>query len=388
MKRFVQLIRNNGDVLAIFGIMMAIFGYIIFTFPGTASDFHQQTEFIRDYVTEPDSHMFSGNFLMYFIVNLFTGFSGNMVAIMTVFSLLVAACETAKYVLVREAFAIDVEKRWARMMSAALLFVYIIPILYFFHGIWPELNYMLLIYLTPNEWHNSTFICMMPFAISAYLLSIRQLEQFDSRRVWYICIALLFSILMKPSFFFIYVVVFPFIYLWKYGFSKEFWLMMIPMAVGVLAVLYEYLTIFLYFPSDGTGGVAITAERFTHWSFWQIRWQSWLVSLALPIIFTVLYWKQIRRDPEFHALAGMLVVSLGIFLFCVERGPRANHGNFAWQLYAIMWFIYYYILKITVRSIQQNGWLKREKGMIVLYGCNVIFGIVYLLRFLITQNYY
>lgn len=104
MKRFVQLIRNNGDVLAIFGIMMAIFGYIIFTFPGTASDFHQQTEFIRDYVTEPDSHMFSGNFLMYFIVNLFTGFSGNMVAIMTVFSLLVAACVTifTKYALQHE----------------------------------------------------------------------------------------------------------------------------------------------------------------------------------------------------------------------------------------------------------------------------------------------
>lgn len=388
MKRLVQLIRNNGDVLAIFGIMVAIFGYIIFTFSSTASDFHSHAQFIRDYVTEPDSHMFSGNFLMYFIVNLLTFFSGNMQAINLVFALLVASCSTAKYVLVREAFAIDVEKRWAQIMSASLLFVYIIPILYFFHGIWPELNYMMFIYLTPNEWHNGTFICMMPFAISAYLLSIRQLEQFDPKRVWHISIALLFSILMKPSFFFIYAVVFPFIYLWKYRFNKEFWLMMVPMIVGVLAVLYEYLTIFLYFPSDGTGGVAITAERFTQWSFWQIRWQSWLVSLALPIIFTVLYWKEIRHDPEFYALVGMLVVSLGIFLFCVERGPRAGDGNFAWQLYAVMWFIYYYILKITVRSIQQNSWLKREKSMIVLYGCHVIFGIVYLLRFLITQNFY
>ena len=164
--------------------------------------------------------------------------------------------------------------------------------------------------------------------------------------------------------------------------------MMLPMVAGVLAVVYEYLTIFLYFPSDGTGGVAITVERFTQWRFWQIRWQSWLVSLALPIIFCVLYWKEIRRDLEFHSLAGMLAVSLGIFLFCVERGPRADHGNFAWQLYAIMWFIYYYILKITVRSIRQNGWLKREKAMIALYSCHVIFGLVYLLRFLITQNYY
>ena len=196
------------------------------------------------------------------------------------------------------------------------------------------------------------------------------------------------SVLVKPSFFFIYAVVFPIIYWMRYRFSKSFWLMMIPVAAGVCAVLYEYLTIFLFFPSGGTGGVAITAERFAQWPFWQVRLQSWTVSLALPIIFAWLYWKEIRKDYEFYTVAGLLAVALGIFLFCVERGPRASHGNFAWQIYAAMWFVYYYVLKVVVKGVQKNGWQKREIGMVALYGLHVIFGIVYLLRFLIMQTFH
>lgn len=388
MKRILAFFRTNGDVLAVFAAMMAIFTYVLFAFPVSASDFQTHAEAIRDYVTVPDSHMFSGNFLMYFIVNLLTLFSGDMIAIYVAFALVVAAANTAKYVIVRNAFALDIDQRWARMMSAALLVVYIIPVLYFFPGIWPHLHYMHLIYLTPNEWHNSTFICMMPFAIIAYLLSIRQLEQYDPRRTWYIGLSLMLSVLVKPSFFFIYAVVFPIIYWMRYRFSKTFWLMMIPVAAGVCAVLYEYLTIFLFFPSGGTGGVAITAERFAQWPFWQVRLQSWTVSLALPIIFVWLYWKEIRKDYEFYTVAGLLAVALGIFLFCVERGPRASHGNFAWQIYAAMWFVYYYVLKVVVQGVQKNGWQKREIGMVALYGLHVIFGIVYLLRFLIMQTFH
>ena len=70
MKRILAFFRTNGDVLAVFAAMMAIFTYVLFAFPVSASDFQTHAEAIRDYVTVPDSHMFSGNFLMYFIVNL------------------------------------------------------------------------------------------------------------------------------------------------------------------------------------------------------------------------------------------------------------------------------------------------------------------------------
>jgi hypothetical protein len=46
------------------------------------------------------------------------------------------------------------------------------------------------------------------------------------------------------------------------------------------------------------------------------------------------------------------------------------------------------VLKVVVQGVQKNGWQKREIGMVALYGLHVIFGIVYLLRFLIMQTFH
>jgi hypothetical protein len=276
--------------------------------------------------------------------------------------------------------------------------VYIFPLLYLFGGIWQEIDNMLLGYIVPNVWHNSTVLCMMPFAIVVYLLSLKQLEHYDAKRNIYIGLALIVSILIKPSFYFVYGVVFPVIYWIRYRFSKEFWHLMLPIFIGVFFVLYEYLTIFLLYPSNEGDGVVISLSRLAVWSFWKIRWQTWLVSLLFPIVFVTLYKKEIRRDLEFYALVGMLAVAVGIFLLCAETGIRASHGNFAWQMYIAMWFIYYYILKVIVRNVQHiyprltavkwSGIAKREKLMIGLYMFHVACGIWYLIRYLITQNYY
>lgn len=396
--RFVNSICKHWDVIAVFVVMAAIFTFMMFTFREKTTDMFEHAYAVWKKVAVEGTHMFSGNFILYFTVNLLTLFSGNQLAIAIVFPLFIALCNTAKYVVVRNAFALEVEQRWARMAAAALLFVYIFPLLYLFGGIWPEIDNMLLGYIVPNVWHNSTVLCMMPFAIVVYLLSLKQLEHYDAKRNIYIGLALIVSILIKPSFYFVYGVVFPVIYWIRYRFSKEFWHLMLPIFIGVFFVLYEYLTIFLLYPSNEGDGVVISLSRLAVWSFWKIRWQTWLVSLLFPILFVILYKKEIRRDLEFYALVGMLAVAVGIFLLCAETGIRASHGNFAWQMYIAMWFIYYYILKVIIRNVQHiyprlagvkwHGIAKREKLMIGLYLFHVACGIWYLIRYLITQNYY
>ena len=398
MKRIVNSICKHWDVIAVFLVMAAIFTFMMFTFREKTTDMFEHAYAVWKKVAVEGTHMFSGNFILYFTVNLLTLFSGNQLAIAIVFPLFVALCNTAKYVIVRNAFAIDMEQRWANVLSLSLLFVYVFPVLYLFGGIWPEIDNMLLGYIVPNVWHNSTMLCMMPFAIVVYFLSIKQLQNYDSKRNLYIGLALIISILIKPSFYFVYGVVFPVVYWMRYGFSKELLYLLLPIIIGVFFVLYEYITIFLLYPVNEGDGVVIGIDRLLTWSFWKIRWQTWLASLLFPIVFVSLYKKEIHNDYEFFALVGMLVVAIGIYLLCAETGKRASHGNFAWQMYIVMWFVYYYILKVIVQNVQHtyprltavkwSGIAKREKLMISLYMFYVACGIWYLLRYLITQNYY
>ena len=397
MKKIIDIFRNHWDVLVVFLFMATLFIYMMFHFGGTSGDFLGHTMGVIRRATVRGTSIFAGNFLLYLVVNVLTLFSGNKLAVWIALPIVIALCETAKYVIVRNSFAIDVERKAANMLSASLLFVSAIPIMYLFGflGAWTQHFYMG--YILPNLWHNSTLICMMPFAIVAYIQSVRQLQDYSSQRTVYITIALVLSILVKPSFFFVYATVFPFVYWIRYRWSKEFWSLLVPIFFGVMIVLYEFITISLFYPDHESNGMIISFARVFSAAFWNTRWITWLISIAFPALFAVLYRKEIYKDLEFYALIGMLIVALGIFICCQETGSRAKHGNFAWQMYAVMWFIYFYVLRKIVQSIQTvyprltnihwSGLAWREKLMCSLYALHVVSGIAYLLHYLITRNY-
>lgn len=388
MKRLIEIIRTNWDTIAVFLLMTTVFVYIMFCFGGNSGDLigHAKAVIRRANVGGPS--IIAGNFLLYLMTNMITLFSGNQLAVWITLPIIIALCNTAKYVIVRNAFTVDVERRVAMILSMSLLLVYVIPIAYCFSGIGAWTHRLYVGYIVPNIWHNSTLLCMMPFAIIAYMQSVRQLQDYSPKRTVYISIALILSILVKPSFFFMYAIVFPFVYFVRYRWSKEFWYLIVPILLGVLIVVYEYITIGLYYPKHEEGdGMIISCARIFTWTFWQTRWITWLISLAFPMLFSVLYRNEISKDLEFYALVGMLVVALGIYMCCQETGYRASHGNFAWQMYVVMWFIYYYILRKIVQGVRNGvGW--REKLMCSLYALHTASGIFYLLHYLITKNYY
>lgn len=397
MKRFVDILRNNWDVIVVFACMTAIFTHIMFNFDGNSGDLIGHAKAVMRRASVGGPTIFAGNFLLYLIANVLTLFSGNRLAIWIALPLIIALCNTAKYVIVGKAFAIDVDKKAAKSLSLALLLVYVVPLAYLFHGLGEWTQHWYMGYIVPNIWHNSTLICMMPFAIVAYLQSVRQLQDYSPRRTVYISIALILSILVKPSFFFVYATVFPFVYLVRYRLNKEFFRLMLPILCGAIIVLYEYITIGMYYPKHEGDGMIISFARIFTLPFWETRWLTWLISLFFPMLFAVLYRKEIYKDLEFYALVGMLIVALGIYMCCQETGYRAFHGNFAWQMYAVMWFVYFYILKKIVHSIQTmyphlthirwSGIAWREKIMCSLYALHVASGVVYLLHYLITRNY-
>lgn len=361
-EHFRNIIKKNLDAIGIFVLMVGIFAYIMFVVKWN-SDLCAHTYIAQQMLEE--HRLFSTNFLMYFLINLLTFFTGAKYPMRAVLVLLLAAANTAKYTIVREAFREWTSSKNAKWAAFAMLFVYIIPLMYFLKplGIFLSADNMYWGYYVPNVWHNSTILCMMPFAIACYLLSVKQFKQYTDRRNKYISLFLVLSVLVKPSFFFVYVIAYPIIMLSQYGLSKTFSKSLLPLLAGGICLVYEYVTIYYSGVNDGSSVVIDIAQLFTL-DFWQSRILYLVVSLSLPLLFLCLYGRTIVRDPEFWFVLIMLVCGLGIMWCCRETGPRATHGNFGWQTIAAMWFVYFYVLKTVANSealpLPQRGGIRRE----------------------------
>ena len=349
MKESIRnMVRENRDVIGIFVLMVGMFAYIMFVIKWN-SDLPAHAHIAQQMLEE--HRLFSTNFLMYFLINLLTFFTGAKYPMRAVLVLLLAAANTAKYAIVREAFREWTSSKTAKLASFSMLFVYIIPLMYFLKplGIFLSADNMYWGYYVPNVWHNSTILCMMPFAIACYLLSVKQFKQYTDRRNKYISLFLVLSVLVKPSFFFVYVIAYPIIMLSQYGLSKTFSKSLLPLLAGGICLVYEYVTIYYSGVNDGSSVVIDIAQLFTL-DLWQSHILYLVVSLSLPLLFLCLYGRTIVRDPEFWFVLIMLVCGLGIMWCCRETGPRATHGNFGWQTIAAMWFVYFYMLKTATNS--------------------------------------
>ena len=386
-------IHKNTDVIAVGVFMLLCFAYVMF---GIADDSDLPAHARGAQMMLKENRLFENNFLMYLLANVLSFFSGALFPIQCAIVVLIAASNTAKYVLMKNEFCRMVNVKHAMVASAALLFVFVIPVFYFLKvfGVFLETNNMYFQYYVPNVWHNSTILCMMPFAIVTFLLSIRQFEQYDKKRNGLIVLFVVLCTLVKPSFFFCYALAFPIIMFVRYRFGKEFFCSLLPVLIGCVCVLYEFLTI--YDGGDGNG-VSIDVLSLFTLDFWKSRILYFAVSMALPTLFVVFYYKEIYGDREFWFVLIMLVVALGIVWCCHETGTRASHGNFSWQVISAMWFVYYYILKTVLKShksIQYGGAsescnkrrIRVNKCFLVLYGIHVVMGLLYLIKYFVTKD--
>lgn len=398
-----KIISANLDVVLVGLFMLFIFLFIIFVHY-MDSDLRPHAEEARIFLKE--RRLFRGNFLMYFVVNLLSGFSGSTKLTKVVLAVLIALSNTGKYVIVREAFGRFCPNRFARLFSFALLFVFVIPILWFLElmglyknpmwlpGVLNVGNYV------PNIWHNSTILCSMPFAILTYLLSLKQFDGFQMGRNGKIALFAVIGTLIKPSFFFTWIVAFPIVMFVRCRVRKEFWCSLIPVALCCICILYEFFSIYFtppLIPIDpkygDSSGTVISIFESPVLLFWKNYCLHLLFVFLFPLVFVLSYWAEIRKDKEFWFVSIMMIVAIGIDWFCHETGTRAGHGNFSWQLIPCMWLVFYYILKVVVKcdfSVDEFGSVKvtkRGKFFLIVYLFHVLAGIWYLSWYLITGFY-
>lgn len=398
MKKIKDIAFSTKDVLAVFVGMLIVFLFIMFF---ANSDLPAHALIARDMLR--NKALLRSNFLLYFVANLMTFFTGYLTPIKLAIVFLLAIANTAKYIIIREVFAQSYSSRLARILSLSLLVVFVFPLLYLFAlmgcfpvdgGFWEYDVYYKTTdwYCVPNVWHNSTVIFMMPFAIITYLLSVKQFEAFDLRRNGWITLSVVLGTLAKPSFFFVYAFAFLFIMFTRYRFGKEFSWSLIPVLAGCLCSMYVFVSTF-----NGSDDNEVAISIMPILEHWKPYLLFFVVSIAFPLLFVCFYRKEISRDMEFWFVLIMFVVGIGVYWCCHETGSRAMHGNFWWQTVAATWFVYYYMLKVIIKydlpvatvskTINLSTICLRGKLFLAAYGLHVLFGIAYLAKIFITQRY-
>lgn len=362
-----------------FIVFVLIYGYII---RYCESDMPAHVRIAMDRCTMHDN--FSGNFLFYFILNLLSGFSCCRPIMKVLLSFMLAFATTWRINLSKQGLfkngLFQLSDLWKEIIGISLVFVYVMPLISlnqcWYYG-----------YFVPNIWHNSTLIFLFPFSI---LLYQKTLDVMNAKNVCFhdiviISILVAVNVFIKPSFFFILSVAYLVVLFFTYNFTKNFWLGIIPIIVGLFCLGIVYLGI--YNKSDDSSYIYFDFTSLLNISTLKDKFFHILISMLFPIFVLICNFKQMKKDSELWLNIIMFLVATGLYLVCNEGGPRASHGNFYWQVVLSCWFWFYFSVKCSLRL--WNSHVKRYTliAIVSLYAASVMFGVVYVLRYLLTGYY-
>jgi len=394
MTNQIKNIIIKHDSKIIFTISLVIFSFLIYV---VNTDINRHIEAI------PEINSINGayppNFLFYFIVNLFSGFSNNetLMLIQTIF--LLSFTNLAKYTIIKRIIrkssnSIYFSTFKINTLTLGLFFCFAIP---------DPFSYIMLkqMYLgkfVPMVWHNSTTIFLFPFAIALFW---HQLKTFDLKRktpyeeLIILSILVIINIIIKPSFIFVYLPITSFFLLQrrKTDTLKELILNFTPIITGGLFILIQYY--FIYIKQMGsfqeeTSSVVLTSP-FKVLTLWIPNWFipiSLLLSFAYPI-YVMLTFKDIFRYKPF--IYSLILTIYGIILsaFFMESGPRMVHGNFMWQNVICTFLLF---LSTTVfiipKALNKDIPTTKMKILGLLFIAHVTSGLLYLLNIVLTSSYH
>lgn len=237
--------------------------------------------------------------------------------------------------------------------------------------------------ISPNVFHNSTTIMVMPFSLLLWWSLLRFFEGKPSS-IYLMILLCIISILIKPS----YVMAFiPMIFLiFGYGLwsNNEHYIRLWRLVfLASLCVLLLYFWIFVT-RSKGNSVEFNFMGFYNHYSKNLVK--DFFLSLLFPLVVFSMYCKSLLINRR-------VVISLCIFIFGLiiavsleEVGGRSMHGNFTWgaiiSLYILFMELSYFLL-----SVQDKNSLKFKICLIAL-SFHLLSGLLYVFKFIFLGSYF
>ena len=333
-----------------------------------------------------------GNFVLYGLVNLLTFFSLNFRIVTVLLCVIIGAATTAKYYISKQQINKIINPSnninyKSVFLSLSLIFVFAIPIpTYFIYGFFYRGNFV------PNVWNNSTTILLAPIAILLFLKSYEQLKGYSKNNNIIILILIILNIFIKPSYFFVFICVYPIFLLLKYKFKKEFFYACFPIAIGLICLIIEYI---LIYKSNSNSKVVSSSVMLSNpikfietFPMYKSAIFSIIFSTFFPLIYSIFNVKQLKKSTLFWYTVTSFFVSILFFVFLIEEGPRKLDGNFYWQIVICTWLCFFVALLALLKDIKTQGSTKINKLLFSIFTIHVLLGVIYFSKYLITGIYY
>lgn len=375
----------------LFLFLFSAYYCILKVIPADYNDMHDHAAFARQMCT--GEIPYTGNFLVYLLVNVFSFFTAEVTPTEISLCFLLAFAGTYRYFLSQKKLTEVIgnnqsSNRWLTVVLAiSMLFVFAIPI----PGYFTDDSFMYIGTYVPNVWHNSTILFLFPFALLLFELSYRQLQVYDGKRNAWILVLIVLNLFIKPSYFFVFICVYPLLLLFNYKFKKEFWMSIIPLIVGFFFLMVEYWIIYKTakpINKEASSVIFLPFYRNPEFGDLYLIPVSLFFSLLFPVLYSVFNIQKVVKNQLFWYTILSFVVSVLIFFFISESGPRASHGNFYWQIVICTWISFFSALLALLKDIKLEGKTIKNVLLLSAFFIHVLVGLVYFLRLLITGYYY
>lgn len=388
----MNLFKKTIGLFELLVVMVLFFIYYYLTYQ-IKTDIPDHAQIILNYTS--NSKPFPVNFLYYFTVYLFSFFSSEISVLLVVSVYVLVIATFFKYFLIKNIIYSELQNSFenidlvSTISSFLLIFAFSLPSLVLLKGLYYKFNF------PPNIWHNSTTIFVMPFVILLFWLSVKQLKEFNQKRLLLILGLIVLNALVKPSFLFVYFLAYPLLLFKKYLFSKLFWINLIPILGAIILIITEYFLIYNVAKTDGNDSVAISLFYLYNNTNTDLNWFYILTILTSTIISSFLFpIVLLMKNRELFNVNMVQLAILCVFFGLIisntfyETGGRALHGNFLWQNYMCSFLLFFVCIfqLLKLISVNQNNW-KKYRLEISVFCLHFFSGLGYFLKIIVTDAY-
>lgn len=193
--------------------------------------------------------------------------------------------------------------------------------------------------VTPNVWHNPTFVFAMPFTLALFMLAAQYLREPTRRNLAMVGLLMPLNAVAKPNYLLAFGPCWALLLgarcvaSFRIGWAAAHRAMIdlvIAFGPAVVALLIQYVTTFT---SAAPGGQRIVLAPLKVWSLYSPNIPaSILLGIAFPLATMICYPRQTLSDSRL--LLGWAVLAAAILQFALlGETTRMSHANFAWGCY-------------------------------------------------------
>jgi hypothetical protein len=229
--------------------------------------------------------------------------------------------------------------------------------------------------LSPNIWHNPTFIFAMPFCLATFVFGTRMLETPTVRLAFLTGMFLALSLLAKPNYALAFLPCFgPTLLLSLWQAVRTSVLDMKTTGAILVAVFVPAALVLVWQVIWFRGNALVSFSPLNSWlKHTPSIWKSVLISIPYPVAVAVCYPRQINEDRPMILAWGTLGVAIALAASLAEDLGTLEF-NWGWALHMANAVLFVASTAFLMR--QRSG--VRQVVCLGLLGLNVLAGVIYL----------